>query len=193
MKRKIGLFSTILGVFAILAGLVVPSFASAQQPPAVFFGNVRIGGQAVAAGTQVNVYLLNTLEVIGTTTTGSITGQAANDYRIEIAFQARFAGAQVGFSVVDIFGFLYTTNTAGQVPTSTYAGGSATRVDLNMQIPPTPTPVPPTPTRAPATATPPVPGDLAPSSGMLWGAIAAGAALVTMGGFLLLRRREARS
>ncbi|MBI2867390.1 MAG: hypothetical protein HYX97_03535 [Chloroflexi bacterium] len=175
---------------ALLAVALFGGAASAQQPPAIYFGTVTIDGQAVAAGTTVSVYNFNTLALIASTTTGSLSGQAANEYRVDVP--AANAGVTVGFSA-SVGGVIYAFQSDGTAPSAVVAAGTATRTNLALVTPPPPPTATPVPATATPAVTPPTPGDIAPGTSALWGAVAAGLAMIAFGGVLMMRRRGSKA
>lgn len=86
---------TLLLVGALLA-LALPTVASAdgEAYPCIFKGAVEVNGVAASAGTPVKAYI-GVTEMAGTTT-GSLSGQADNEYLVALEGQA---GAEVTFQV----------------------------------------------------------------------------------------------
>ncbi|MCH7553624.1 MAG: hypothetical protein IIC82_06480 [Chloroflexi bacterium] len=156
----------ILLVIAALSMGLFSSFASAQQGVTVITGFVTVDGVPASQGTPVEVKLDNGT-VIGKTTTGSIVGMAANQYRMDIQSESSFANQNVTVGVPGRAGgstvtfqanrllqvnVAVSTATATPVPTATPLP-TATPVPTATSLPPTSTPVP-TATPIPPTATP---------------------------------------
>lgn len=166
----------ILLVIAALSMGLFSSFASAQQGVTVITGFVTVDGVPASQGTPVEVKLDNGT-VIGKTTTGSIVGMAANQYRMDIQSESSFANQNVTVGVPGRAGgstvtfqanrllqvnVAVSTATATPVPTATPLP-TATSLPPTSTPVPTATPIPPTATPVPPTATP-VPTPIPPTA-----------------------------
>ena len=144
----------ILLVIAALSMGLFSSFASAQQGVTVITGFVTVDGVPASQGTPVEVKLDNGT-VIGKTTTGSIVGMAANQYRMDIQSESSFANQNVTVGVPGRAGGSTVTFQANRLLQVNVAVSTATATPVPTATPlPTATSLPPTSTPVP-TAIPP--------------------------------------
>ena len=132
----------ILLVIAALSMGLFSSFASAQQGVTVITGFVTVDGVPASQGTPVEVKLDNGT-VIGSTTTGSIVGMAANQYRMDIQSKDVPVGQNVTVGVPGRAGGSTVTFQVNRRMDIDVAVSTATATPMPTATPlPTATPVP---------------------------------------------------